>query len=169
MSVARPLDLERALLDQRAGEAVPMEVRRDGQTAVLDFALAESPTATVATGLSPNGDAEKTWETLGLALSAEPRSTFQRRSTRYRGGMRVESVRPGSPAAEEGILPGDILVGMHKWETASEQDIEYIISRPSLAQMGKLKFYVLRGQNTLYGHLDVATKPSTAGEGASRR
>ena len=61
-------------------------------------------------------------------------------------------------AAPHGILPGDILVGMHKWETASSQDVQYIVSRPNLGQMGKLKFYVLRGQNTLYGHLDVASK-----------
>lgn len=47
---------------------------------------------------------------------------------------------------------------MHKWETASPQDIQYIISRPNLTDMGKLKFYVLRGQNTLYGHLNVAAK-----------
>ena len=95
---------------------------------------------------------------LGLRLSEEPRSTFQRRNTRYRGGMHVDDVRPNSPAATEGILPGDILVGMHSWETASEQDIQYIVSRPNLADMGKVKFYVLRGQNTLYGHLNVASQ-----------
>ena len=46
----------------------------------------------------------------------------------------------------------------HKWETASDQDIQYIISRPNLDQLGKLKFYVLRGQSTLYGNLNVASK-----------
>jgi serine protease Do len=76
--------------------------------------------------------------------------------------MHVDGVRPNSPAAQEGILPGDILVGMHKWETASSQDVQYIVSRPNLGQMGKLKFYVLRGQNTLYGHLDVAAKSDRA-------
>src|SRR5262249_17254101 len=91
-------------------------------------------------------------------LSQEPRGTFDRRNTRYRGGMHVDGVRPNSAAAEEGILPGDILVGMHKWETASPQDIQYIISRPNLTQMRKLKFYVLRGQSTLYGHLDMAAR-----------
>jgi serine protease Do len=72
--------------------------------------------------------------------------------------MHVNSVRPNSPAAQEGILAGDILVGMQKWETASDQDIQYIVSRPNLDQMGKLKFYILRGQTTLYGHLSVASK-----------
>jgi serine protease Do len=83
--------------------------------------------------------------------------------------MRVESVRPSSPAAEEGILPGDILVGMHKWETASDQDIDYIISRPNLAQLGKLHFFVLRGQQTLYGDLNVAARSDSSSSGTIQR
>ena len=48
---------------------------------------------------------------------------------------------------------------MHKWETASEQDVQYIVSRTTLDQIGQLKFYVLRGQSTLFGHINLATKP----------
>jgi serine protease Do len=51
---------------------------------------------------------------------------------------------------------------MHTWETASEQDIQWIVTRPSLAQMGKLKFYVLRGQSTLFGHINVATNGASS-------
>jgi serine protease Do len=163
-----PLDLERALLDRGTGEAVTLEVRRGSQTLTMDLALADSQLRAV--GVPPtNSESSRTWDVLGLNLSQEPRATFEHRSTRYRGGMHVDGVRPNSPAAQEGILPGDILVGMHKWETASSQDIQYIISRPNLAQMGKLKFYVLRGQNTLYGHLDVAAKPDHSDQATLRR
>jgi serine protease Do len=161
-----PLDLERALLDRGTGENVTLEIRRGAQTFSMDLALADSQLRAVGAAPATDGDALRAWDVLGLNLSQEPRATFEHRSTRYRGGMHVDGVRPNSPAAQEGILPGDILVGMHKWETASTQDIQYIISRPNLVQMGKLKFYVLRGQNTLYGHLDVAAKPDAA---ASRR
>jgi serine protease Do len=157
LRVSRPLDLERAFLDRPAGEQVAVEVRRDGQSMLVELTLAEARPAVVAPRIARNSEDTKVWDVLGMKLSEEPRNTFQRRNSRYRGGMHVEDVRPGSPAAQEGILPGDILVGMHKWETASEQDIQYIVSRPSLAQMGKLKFYVLRGQSTLYGHINVAT------------
>jgi serine protease Do len=78
-------------------------------------------------------------------------------------------VRPDGPAAQQGIEAGDILVGMHRWETASPQDIDYIVTRPNLAQMGPLKFYVLRGKTTLYGHLDVATTVATAPNSTTRR
>jgi serine protease Do len=158
LALARPLDLERAFLDRAAGEAVSVEVRRGGQLFTLDLALAESQVRTLAARPELKDQPAKAWDVLGLKLTEEPRSTFIRRKVRYRGGMRVESVRPSSPAAQEGILPGDILVGMHKWETASDQDIDYIISRPNLAQLGKLHFFVLRGQQTLYGDINVAAR-----------
>jgi serine protease Do len=161
LPVSRPIDLERAMLDRASGEPVTIEVRRGGQTLAMDLSLAESQLQAVGTLPPLDGDARQIWDVLGLNLTQEPHVTFERRNTRYRGGMHVEGVRPNSPAAEEGILPGDILVGMHKWETASPQDIQYIITRPNLAQM-KLKFYVLRGQNTLFGHLDMASKPNTS-------
>jgi serine protease Do len=162
--VTRPLDLERIFLDRGCGESLPVEVRRDGQSLVLELALAEYQgiAATTRRSAASRSDQAQVWSILGLKLSQEPRSTFQRRNTRYRGGMRVEEVRPDSPAAQQGIAPGDILVGMHRWETASDQDIQYIITRPNLAQMGKLKFYVLRGQDTLYGHLNVAAADALA-------
>ncbi len=167
-TVTRPLDLERAFLDRALGEPVSVEVRRGGQNITLDLALSDSPVKTVAPPPVLAGDDARMWDVFGLNLSVEPRSTFDRRSTRYRGGMHVNSVRPNSPAAQEGILPGDILVGMHKWETASDQDIQYIISRPNLDQLGKLKFYVLRGQNTLYGHINVAAKPGGLDQATAR-
>jgi serine protease Do len=157
----RPLDVERALLDRQPGQSVQVEVRRSGQTMMMDLALAESPAKTIAFRSSTDNQ-EKVWQILGLRLSEEPRTSFQRRNARYRGGMHVEDVRPNSPAFEEGILPGDILVGMHKWETASDQDIQYIISRPTLTQMGSLKFYVIRGQSTLYGHMNVASAQTSS-------
>jgi serine protease Do len=151
--VTRPLDLERALLDRATGEEVPVQLLRDGQNVTLELAVAEHH----AVPSQPSTlDEAEVWNVLGMRLTQEPRSTFQRRNTRYRGGMRVDAVRSGSPAAEQGIEPGDILVGMHRWETASEQDLRYIISRPNLAELGKIKFYVLRGHDTLYGHLNVA-------------
>jgi serine protease Do len=169
-SVTRPLDVERALIDCQPGESVPVEVQRDGQTLTLDLALANRSIGPIASHDGSASDSAKSWELLGLELSEEPKTTFQKRSTRYRGGMRVVDVRPDGPAALQGIEPGDILVGMHRWETASAQDIDYIVTRPNLAQMGPLKFYVLRGKTTLYGHLDVATTTGTATvPGTSRR
>ncbi len=147
LSVVRPLDLERALLDHSAGERIEVTVLRSGQRMTFDLELV---------------NCSKAWEVLGLELAEEPKNAFQKRASRYRGGMRVVEVRPASPAAKEGIRPGDILVGMHGWETASSQDIDYIVTRPNLAEMGSMKFYVLRGKTMLYGHLDMTNSRAFA-------
>jgi serine protease Do len=142
MPVERPLDLERALLDRSGSEKIPFTVVRNGERMSVELELASC---------------SKAWDVLGMELTEEPKTSFQKRASRYRGGMRVVDVRPGSPASKEGIRSGDILVGMHGWETASNQDIDYIVTRPNLAEIGSMKFYVLRGKSMLYGHLDMTT------------
>jgi serine protease Do len=147
MPVTRPLDLERALLNRSSSEKIAVSVLRGGEQQTFELELA---------------NCSKAWDVLGLELTEEPKNTFQQRSSRYRGGMRVVEVRASSPAADEGIRPGDVLVGMHGWETASAQDIDYIVTRPNLAEIGSMKFYVLRGKTMLYGHLDLASTASVA-------
>ncbi len=163
LPMTRPLDLERALLNQGTGKPLPVELRRDGKTLTLQIALVRHPSASVASSRRQKNAREdhsgsETWGTFGLDLAEEPKATFQRRNTRYRGGMRVLEVRAESPAAQQGIQKGDILVGMHRWETATAQDMEYILSRSSLSQFGSLKFFVLRGQRTLFGHMDLVAQ-----------
>jgi serine protease Do len=143
--VARPLDVERAFLDGKVGQPTHVDVVRNGESLTLELALASRSTS---------------WEVLGLDLSEEPRESFQKRNSRYRGGMRVVDVRRDGPAAQEGIQSGDVLIGMNGWETASAQDVDYIVTRPNLNQMAPLKFYVLRGKSMLYGHLDVSATAS---------
>jgi serine protease Do len=76
--------------------------------------------------------------------------------TRYRGGLSVVAVRPNSPAATQGIAPGDVLVGMHIWETVTLENVAYILNRPDFAGLSSVKFFILRGEETLYGHLPLA-------------
>jgi len=168
LPTVRPLDLERAMIDCEDGESVPLDVRRDGRTLSVRLSLAPCPADVAARKKVEQRHDSVAWKVFGLELVEEPRATFQKRSSRYRGGMRVVGVRPDSPAANEGIQPGDILVGMHRWETASAEDIDYIASRPNLGEMGDLKFYVLRGKSTLFGHMNVATV-DPANRPASRR
>ena len=90
-----------------------------------------------------------------MRLQTVPASQFRRLSSRYRGGLKVTDVREGGPADRQGIRSGDVLVGMHIWETISMENIAYILRH---ANAGQLKFYILRGDETLYGHLPVAMR-----------
>jgi serine protease Do len=72
---------------------------------------------------------------------------------RYRGGLLVQEVRFGSPASNKGIRPGDILVGLHIWETLTPDNVSFILDQIETDQMTSVKFYILRGRDTLFGHI----------------
>jgi serine protease Do len=73
--------------------------------------------------------------------------------------MRLVDVRAKSPAAEYGMKKGDILVGLHVWETVRIEDINYILNQTTLLNGSEpLKFYVIRGQEVLYGNLRFASR-----------
>ena len=146
--IRRPLDFQRALLDRRPGELLKVTVARDGEKHTLSLTLSESQRE------AKSGDHQAGWEALGLQLKPMPEDDFkQTYQTQYRGGLQVTAVRPDSPAAAQGIRRGDVLVGMHVWETISMDNVEYILSRTEFLESSPLKFYILRGSETLYGYI----------------
>jgi serine protease Do len=165
-------DFERAMLGRRTGESVTIEVERDGATQTLDLAISSlAPRQQVALTTSTpatTGNAaqqpviraqseDRTWSLLGLRLTTLSDREKPLVSPRYRGGMKVTEVRSTSPAAESGIRSGDILVGLHVWETINRENIDYVVTHPQLVSFNPLKFYILRGSETLYGFLQVGT------------
>jgi len=145
------LDFQRALLEKSADEVLPVVISRSGtedETVMLTLSKPKTPTLD-----------DEIWMMLGLRLEPIPEETFrQKYQTRYRGGLLVTDVRPGSPAAAQGLRPGDVLVGMHLWETISLDNVEYIIHRPDFASFLPLKFFLLRGNETYYGYFSVALR-----------
>lgn len=91
------------------------------------------------------------WSMLGLRL--KPADQGRLDGSHYRGGMEVTEVRPGSPAGQSAIRSGDVLVGLQVWETVSAENVDYVLTHKSVRGLDELKFYILRGRETLYGHL----------------
>lgn len=151
-SVARALDFERALLGRKAGETVEVTVQRDQKPVTLEFKLASAPAKRTKTA----SNADATWDMLGMKLNPISPEDFNRYQSRYRGGLTVTAVRPDGPAAKQGIRRGDVLVGMHVWETITLENVAYILSRADFATLEPVKFYILRGNETLFGHLNVS-------------
>jgi len=165
--IHRPLDVERALLGRRRGEDVPLVVRRENETLRLDISLASR--STNRNRRQPRQPAKSSvladaaWETLGLKLQQEPSVTFRALEVPYRGGMRVVAVRARSSAAKQGVQAGDLLVKMHRWTTESEKDLRFIVEHAdAMARVGKVKFYVVRGEETFFGHMSVARRSESA-------
>jgi serine protease Do len=145
-TVGSQLDIERALLGRKAGEIVAVTVTREGGEEQLQLALAEARQQ-VATA------AERSWEQLGLRLAPAVADAVRQLQPRYRGGLLVQEVRFGSAASDKGIRPGDILVGLHVWETITPDNVSYILDQIESEQLDAVKFYILRGRDTLFGHL----------------
>ena len=144
--VARPFDIERGLLGHKAGDAVPVTVMRAGAEERISL-----PLAAVRRECMPVE--ERCWRELGVRVQAIPAAKVQKLQSRYRGGLTVTELRPGGPAAEQGIREGDILVGLHIWETIALDNVSYILDKAAEEHLNPIKFYVLRGPETLFGHI----------------
>jgi len=147
--IQRQLDFERALLGRHAGDEVEVTVVRKSEPLKLSLVLSKLP------GRRQSVDS-RSWRVLGLRLNPVPTQKFRTYKSRYRGGLSVASVRPDSPAARQGIRTGDVLVGMHVWETISVDNVDFVLDRDDLASFSPIKFYLLREGSTLYGHLPIS-------------
>ncbi len=149
--IERRLDLERELLGSDSDREVRVEVVRQDKTLHLDMMLASRPD-------QRDMREDRTWSVVGLQLKPVPSNQIGANQSRYRGGLMVTNVRPGSPAADQGIKTGDILVGMHVWETVTMDNISYVLNHRSRDEFQPLKFYIVRGKQTLFGHMRIATR-----------
>ncbi|MCO6454921.1 MAG: trypsin-like peptidase domain-containing protein [Pirellulaceae bacterium] len=144
--VHRGLDIERFLLERRVDEKIELTIERDGDPLTVVLTLDEvAPVGVESTDLA--------WDVLGLRLLPVSPQLFRQYNSRYRGGLKVTSLRTGGPGAEQGIRVGDVLVGVHKWETVTPENITYILNSDEVRRGQPVKFYVLRGTETLYGQL----------------
>jgi serine protease Do len=169
-------DLERAFLGRAAGTPVDVLVLREQDTITLTVQLSRlddskmmarnskaGRTANVTRTKSQNTEesiSSRCWDTLGLRLEKLKSNSKQLDAFRdkYHGGMKVVDVKAGSVAADYGIKRGDVLVGLHIWETVRWDDINYILNQASLISGPEgMKFYVVRGQEVFYGSLRTAS------------
>ena len=151
-AIERPLDVELAFLGRRSGDDVTIEVLRSGQQ--QELALACISTNKVAR----QNVGERSWAVLGMKLEPMAKEEFGELNSHYRGGLRVTSVRSDGPAADQGIRKGDVLVGMHVWQTVSMDNVTYVLDRDDLETLQPLLFYILREGDTLFGHMRLARK-----------
>ena len=154
LEIQRKLDLERAMLGQEAGRRqrfICCVKANRSQVRIRLAAIGRQRSAPP----SSNAVLDVAWDKLGLRLAEQPIDGMRSAPSPFQGGLRMMRVRDTSPAAQQGVRPGDILVGLHKWKTASTNDLAYILKEPTVAQRNAIKFYVLRGSETLYGQFPV--------------
>ncbi|MBA4030779.1 MAG: serine protease [Planctomyces sp.] len=166
LDTADAVDFERSLLGRKPGEALELVVRRNDHDEKLNFSLGQASISlvqnqvarTAIPGQLSEAETQRFWQVLGLKLAPIVPDQKVLAGTRYRGGLRVVDVRSDSPAATNGIAKGDILVGLHDWETLSVENVTWIVNKSSEIKLNPIKFYIVRGQETLFGHLQTASR-----------
>jgi serine protease Do len=160
--VRNRLEYELALMELKPNDEVSLEYTHDGKE--LTSTLRATGTRASTTGqLVSRSNKVVTAETADdvayalFGLRLEPASPMAVRSidSNYKGGLRVTSVRTGSPAYIAQIRPGDILVGLLEWQTPDWGDLAYIFNRSELKDNNSPKFHIMRGKELFWGNFEI--------------
>jgi serine protease Do len=148
VKVAASYDVERGLLDHKSGDSIPVIVRRADREQKLDLVLGGADRM-----LRPVSTVDLAWTKLGVQLAAIPVDYVTRVNRQLHGGMEIVNVQADGVAAKAGLKKGDILVGLHQWETLSMDNVTYVLSHPDLPTFNPMSFFILRGGQVRRGNL----------------
>ena len=144
--VGTALEVERALLDRRTGDRVPVLVRRGSEEKKVELVLASAD----KTALPP---ADLVFRKLGVKLAPAGVETITKVNQHLHGGLAVNEVIADGVASKAGIQKGDILVGLHQWETVTLDNVAFVLTHPDLASFNPLRFYIVRAGQVHRGWL----------------
>lgn len=99
-------------------------------------------------------------EELGLKLEPMARDEFRQVTSRYDKGLKIIDVQPGSFAAEAGLRVGDIMIRLNSRATGTKEEVEDTMSKATTDKLKSVKVYILRGADTHYGYLPIASSPA---------
>jgi serine protease Do len=137
IAVRTSIDVERGFLDRNAGVKVPVKLTRGNATVAVEIALQPSMRA-------PMSAADTVWRRLGLKMQPVGAEVVAKANAQLHGGLLVTELVPGGVAASAGIQKGDVLVGLHQWETLSVDNVSFVLNHKDYASFLPLKFYVAR-------------------------
>jgi len=155
--ISNRLELELALLDVRSGQTIELGLDREGTQ------LTHSITMNATASRLENDVTKIAWEQLGVKLSAVPASSVAGVGDDYKGGLKINEIRPGSPAQRANLVPGDIIVGVMDWQTPKLDSLAWILSNSTFKTAGSSKYYLVRKRT----RLTVAMTPETASTSSS--
>lgn len=152
--VKNRMQFELALLGLRSGAQVQLGLERGAEEVESTLVLGTStkPRVTLA---STGPTRDKMLTRLGIQLEATDSSYVRRVDSSYKGGLRIRSVRKGSPADEALIKKGDILVGLMEWQTPNWTDLDWILGSDKMRTASAPKFHIIRGKDVFWGTMEI--------------
>ena len=98
------------------------------------------------------------WNDIGVKVIDVAPNEMQGMHKNYKRGLRVTGVRPASPAEDEGILAGDIIVAMHGWKTETTENLKFVLKEELVRNRGDFMFYILRDREPFWGQMRIAER-----------
>lgn len=159
-SVDDRLDFALAILNEPIGSTIELEIDRKGTPFQLAL-KADDRRSRIATAADATA-----WQIIGIQGKPVAESAMRRMNSEMRtsnqSGLYITQVKPNSTAAQQGIVVGDILLGIHEWQTGRIQDVADILQRPEIQRDARPKFYIVRKNKTYEGRLQIAARPNQA-------
>ena len=140
ITVVTSIDLERGFLDRTVTAKIPLKVLREKASQNLELNFQQ----TVAKPPIAPTPGELAWKKLGMKLQPVAADAVAKANPQLHGGLVVTDVAAGGIAATAGIQKGDILVGLHLWETLSLDNVAFVLNHKDLATFLPLKFFLSR-------------------------
>ena len=137
VTIISSIDFERALLDKAGGAKIPVKVKRNGTAADLELTLTQGAKV-------PLTAIDTVWKRVGVKVAPVGAEAVAKANPQLRGGLQVVEVAAGSIAATAGIQKGDVLVGLHLWETLNIDNVTFVLNHKDLSTFLPLKYFVAR-------------------------
>ena len=149
LPICTSIDLERSFLD-RPAKALAVRVRRaseSGSAESVELNITVQPVSAIvatATVNSPSLSNDGVFRKLGVKLYPVGKELVTRIDAQLRGGMLIQHVGNGTPAARAGLQQGDILIGLHLWESLNLANVQYVLDHKDLATFSPVRTYYVR-------------------------
>ncbi len=127
--------LPRLVAETAIGKQVPVTVWRDGKERTLQVTVGELPDDAKPLLASTTPDKPvnpKSTELVGMGMKIAPITSDNREKFQIpadQKGVLITDVAPGSPAAEKGLKPGDIIVEVQQEEVKTPADVTDRVER----------------------------------------
>ena len=145
--VVKPRDLSRTVASTPVGSSVPIEVLRDGKTVKLSAKIEKLASGEEVAQASAGEQEHSGADSLGLQITDIDDDIRQQLELKPGvKGVIIAAVDPGSPAADAGLRPGDLIVEVNKKGVSSAEEADKRIA----AAGDSVLFLVKRGDGTLF-------------------
>jgi serine protease Do len=146
--VGSPRDLALTVANVAPGNEATFRILRDGEDRDIAVKIGEQPAEKTARAKT---DEPSDHGQLGVALAAlTPEAREQLDVPKGTGGVVIRNVRPGSPADEAGLRPGDVIVGVGSQTVTSPADASKAIGQALGGKGHAVALRVLRDGTTVF-------------------